>query len=355
MIAFARDDEPGLCAGVLRAPRQADRARVLRAGGHAPGRRPTRWWKASSSSSTPRRPTCRSECCSRPRSRRRAIIEQWLRQKRGGPEVQLVVPAGGPGRELIEMAAENATETLAMLRARWAGDRSKHVAALAELQPALGLGEPPNRIECYDISNLQGTAAAGSMVVFEQGARNPEAATGGSPSRASRRQDDFASMEEVLGRRFRRWTLATERRLRPGGKLDAAFGRLPDLVSVDGGKGQLGRRRQVLGQLRPGGDGAGGRPGQGQRGALPARPAGPAAVAARRSEGLYLIQRVRDEAHRFALGQQRIAARQGRPGVSAGRHRRHRPGAAQGAAARPSATSSASGRPRSTSWRPCRA
>ena len=108
-----------------------------------------------------------------------------------------------------------------MLRARWDSDRSKHVAALAELQQALALSEPPNRIECYDISNLQGTAVAGSMVVFEQGA----------PSKKLYRkftiksvhgQDDFASMEEVLDRRFRRWALAREAR-KPGGKLDAGL------------------------------------------------------------------------------------------------------------------------------------
>ena len=173
------------------------------------------------------------------------IVEEWLRQRRGGPEVQLLVPTSGPGRELVAMAAENAAETLAMLRARWEGDRSKHVAALAQLQQAMDLPEPPNRIECYDISNLQGTAAAGSMVVFEQGA----------PSKKLYRkftiksvhgQDDFASMEEVLERRFHRWTLASEEARKPGGKLDAAFGRLPDLLIVDGGKGQLGRAVQVL-------------------------------------------------------------------------------------------------------------
>ena len=231
------------------------------------------------------------------------IVEEWLRQRRGGPEVQLLVPASGPGKDLMELAAENAAETLVMLRARWASDRSKHVAALAALQQALEMPEPPNRIECYDISNLQGTAAAGSMVVFERGA----------PSKKLYRkftiksvhgQDDFASMEEVLDRRFHRWTLAGEEVRKPGGKLDPAFGRLPDLLIVDGGKGQLGRAMQVLerhgltGQVRLAGLAKGH-----EELYVPGR--SDSLVLERRSEGLYLIQRIRDEAHRFALGQHR--------------------------------------------------
>ncbi len=231
------------------------------------------------------------------------IVEEWLRQRRGGPEVQLLVPASGPGKDLMALAADNAAETLVMLRARWDSDRSKHVAALAELQQALAMSEPPNRIECYDISNLQGTAAAGSMVVFEQGA----------PSKKLYRkftiksvhgQDDFASMEEVLDRRFHRWTLAGEEARKPGGKLDPAFGRLPDLLIVDGGKGQLGRAMQVLerhgltGRVRLAGLAKGH-----EELYLPGRT--DSLVLERRSEGLYLIQRIRDEAHRFALGQHR--------------------------------------------------
>jgi excinuclease ABC subunit C len=181
------------------------------------------------------------------------IIEAWLRSRRAGQPVEISVPTSGPQRELVELAAENAAETLAGLRAQWAADRSKHVQALAELQMALALPAPPNRIECYDISNLQGTAAAGSMVVFEQGA----------PARRLYRrfniktvqgQDDFASMEEVLRRRFRRWQLSREEAEKPGGKSDPSFGRLPDLVIVDGGKGQLGRALQVVAQAGLAGD-----------------------------------------------------------------------------------------------------
>jgi excinuclease ABC subunit C len=236
------------------------------------------------------------------------IIESWLAQRRdGGQRVRLVVPRRGPKRELVRLAAENAAETLAMLRSRWEADRSKHVQALGELREALKLAEPPNRIECYDVSNLHGTAAAGSMVVFEQGA----------PSKRLYRkftinsvqgQDDFASMEEILQRRFRRWHVAREKAAEPGGKLDPAFGRLPNLLIVDGGKGQVGRAQAVLnehdleGEVPVAGLAKSHEelylPGQRDPVVLP-----------RRSQALYLVQRVRDEAHRFALSHHRTRRR----------------------------------------------
>jgi len=236
------------------------------------------------------------------------IIEAWLSKRRQGQaKVKLQVPRRGRNRALVELAAENAADTLAMLRAQWEQDRSKHVAALSELQQALGLAEPPNRIECYDISNLQGTAAAGSMVVFEQGVP---------VKRLYRKftiktvegQDDFASMEEVLRRRFRRWQIAQEEKAKPGGKLDQAFGLLPDLVIVDGGKGQLGRAVSVLAdhELIERVPVAGLAKGHEEL-YLPDRP--DSVVLPRRSEGLFLLQRLRDEAHRFAVGQHRVQRR----------------------------------------------
>jgi excinuclease ABC subunit C len=238
------------------------------------------------------------------------IIEEWLRQRRGGEKVQLLVPRHGVKRDLLRMAAENASETLASLRAQWQADRSRHVAALAELQAALRLSAPPNRMEAFDISNLQGTAAAGSMVVFEQGAP---------AKRLYRRftiktvsgQDDFASMEEVLERRFRRWALAVEEAAKPGGKLDPAWGLLPDLLLIDGGRGQLGRavrvleRHELSGRVPVAGLAKGHEelflPGRSDPVILP-----------RRAEALYLVQRIRDEAHRFALGQHRsVRAKRG--------------------------------------------
>ncbi|HNT54884.1 MAG TPA: excinuclease ABC subunit UvrC, partial [Anaerolineaceae bacterium] len=97
------------------------------------------------------------------------IIEQWLSSRPNCNKVEISVPRQGPAQELMEMAAENATETLRALRQQWEADTNRQTEALAELQQALHLPEPPNRIECYDISNTQGTASVGSMVVFEQG------------------------------------------------------------------------------------------------------------------------------------------------------------------------------------------
>jgi excinuclease ABC subunit C len=229
------------------------------------------------------------------------IIETWLRDRRDGRKVQIRVPRRGTKRQLLQLAAENAAETLASLRAKWEVDRSKHVQALSELQKELELREPPNRIECYDISNLQGTEAAGSMVVFEQGA----------PSKKLYRhfriksvqgQDDFASMEEVLDRRFRRWEIAKEQASKPGGKLDKGFGILPDLLIVDGGKGQLSRAAEVLRRYNLGEEILVFGLAKGREEIYPVDHPDPI-ILPRRSQGLYLVQRIRDEAHRFALRQ----------------------------------------------------
>lgn len=137
------------------------------------------------------------------------IIRQWLNTRRTGPKVELVVPREGTPQELVQMATENAVETLRALKAQWDADTNKQTESLTDLQQALALPEPPNRIECYDISNTQGTASVGSMVVFEQGVpakklyRRFNIASVSGP-------DDFASMEEVLTRRFRRWQAAQE-------------------------------------------------------------------------------------------------------------------------------------------------
>ncbi len=231
------------------------------------------------------------------------IIEEWLNQRRGSGKVVLQVPRRGPRKQLVEMAAENAAETLTSLRAQWEADRSKHVAALAELESQLGLACPPNRIECYDISTTQGTAAAGSMVVFEQGVPNRRLYRKFN-IKAVEGQDDFASMEEVLRRRFRRWQAALEQAESPGGRFDPAFGRLPDLLIVDGGKGQLGRAIDVLRsfELEAEVPVAGLAKGH-EEIFLPDRPE--SVILPRRSDGLHLLQRIRDEAHRFALEQHR--------------------------------------------------
>ena len=131
------------------------------------------------------------------------IIEQWLKGKRGA-KVTLHVPRRGKKRQLVKMAADNASETLAALRSQWQTDAHKHEQALAELQAALNLAAPPVRMECYDISSTQGTEAVGSMVVFVHAVpRKSEYRR--FVIRSVQGQDDYASMREVLQRRFRRW------------------------------------------------------------------------------------------------------------------------------------------------------
>lgn len=228
------------------------------------------------------------------------VIEQWLRQKRS-QKVSIQVPRRGKKKELVKMAAQNAQDTLNTIRQQWAADRSRHVQAMAELQEALELPAPPARIECYDISHTQGTQTVGSMVVFVQGA----------PQKSDYRRfnvrtvtnDDYGAMKEVLMRRFRRHQAAQMGELHDpsqiGKEKETAWTLLPDLLIVDGGKGQLAMAVDVLREFGLEDEvplaGLAKReeelfvPGKEMSILLP-----------RRSEGLYLVQRVRDEAHRFA-------------------------------------------------------
>jgi excinuclease ABC subunit C len=227
------------------------------------------------------------------------IIKQWLKTRRGGKKVEIRIPRRGKKKELIQLAAENAAETLASVQAQWQADKHRQTLALAELQEALHLPEPPNRIECYDISNTQGTAAVGSMVVFEQGVPRKQLYRHFN-IRTVQGPDDYASMEEVLTRRFNRWKAAQENADSPGKKPDQAFGLLPDMLLVDGGKGQLGRavavleRFGLLGQVPVAGIAK-----QNEEIFLHGQPR--PILLPRQSQGLYLVQRVRDEAHRFAI------------------------------------------------------
>ncbi len=240
------------------------------------------------------------------------IIQQWLKGRRGGEKVEIFVPRAGQPQELVQMAAENAAETLNALRAQWQADTHRQEQALAELQAALGLAGPPNRIECYDISNTQGTASVGSMVVFSQGVPDKKMYRRFNIETVNQ-PDDFASMEEVLTRRFRRWLAAQEKEADPGSKPDPAFAFLPDLLIVDGGKGQLGRAVKVLEKF----DLLGkvpvvGLAKQEEELFLPnqLKPL----LLPRHSQGLYLVQRIRDEAHRFAITAHR--QRRGKQGLA---------------------------------------
>lgn len=229
------------------------------------------------------------------------IIETWLRQKRG-QKVTIQVPRRGKKKELVQMAANNAQDTLMTLRQQWASDRGKHVEAMSELQKALDLPAPPSRIECYDISHTQGRQTVGSMVIFVQGV----------PHKSDYRRfnvrtvgnDDYGAMKEVLQRRFQRYQDSMAGELTDPSQIgrmrkETAWTLLPDLLIVDGGKGQLSVAREVLAEF-------------GLQDEVPLaalakqeeelfvpgqeRPV----LLPRRSEALYLVQRVRDEAHRFA-------------------------------------------------------
>ncbi len=219
------------------------------------------------------------------------VLEAFLAERRGGP-VHLRVPLRGEKRELLRLAGRNATETLAREQARWLADQGKTLAALQELADALGLAGPPLRIECYDISNFQGAESVGSMVVFEDGKpRSGEyrrfrikTVTGA---------NDFASHQEVLRRRFRNARHGEE------GVEEARRWAMPDLVIVDGGKGQVSAAKAVLDELGLHDLPLAGLAKEREELFLPGETA--PILLPTTSPALYLVQRLRDEAHQFAI------------------------------------------------------
>ena len=227
------------------------------------------------------------------------IINEWLNTRRGGEKVQITVPKRGQSKELVKMAAENAAETLRALEIRWKADKDRQRYALGEIQQALGMPEPPNRIECYDISNTQGSASVGSMVVFEQGIPNKKLYRRFN-IRTVTGPDDFASMREVLTRRFSNYFTENEAKDSPGYKPDLAFSILPDLLIVDGGKGQLRQAMDVLEEISLTGQFTiVGLAKQEEELFLPNM--SESVRLDDHSQGYYLVQRIRDEAHRFAI------------------------------------------------------
>ena len=236
-------------------------------------------------------------------------LQAALRERRGSA-VEIRVPERGELRQLVASAEENARSTLAAHRVRWMSDRDKTQAAMTLLQDELDLPAPPNRIECYDISTIQGTNTVASMVVFEQGAP-----VNGQYRRFRIKtvegQDDFASMREVLTRRFSR--LAASRRRRreatvtqaETAEVDAAeeeptaWDIVPDLVIIDGGKGQLGAALDVMRDLELADVPVCGLAKREEE--VFVKDVDEPIVLPRDSQALYLIQRVRDEAHRFAI------------------------------------------------------
>jgi len=228
------------------------------------------------------------------------VLEEWL-QTRRGKKVKLQVPRRGEKRKLVQLVAQNAEQDLQQLRLKWLADRGKTSAAMEELQEQLNLPRLPKRIECYDISDIRGTSAVGSMVVFENG-RPKSAHYRRFKIKTVASADDYAMMQEVLRRRFKRGVGAptkSGRKESEGGKTEA-WGITPDLVLIDGGQGHLNAALEVMRELEvidfvPVASLAK----EKEEVFLPDM--SESVILPRDSQALYLLQRVRDEAHRFAL------------------------------------------------------
>ncbi len=225
-----------------------------------------------------------------------ATYEEWLSHLRES-RVQIRVPQRGDKRTLLETVARNASEEFLRHRMRRATDHNSRSRALTELQDLLELPEAPLRIECYDMAHLQGTDYVGSMVVMEDGLPN---------KREYRRfkvnipgNDDYAAMEEVLTRRLTAYVEERDRPIGERGDKPGKFAYPPQLLVVDGGKGQLGVAQRVVESLGltdeiPIASLAK----RFEEVYLPGR-SDPVEVP-RGSEALFMLQRIRDEAHRFA-------------------------------------------------------
>lgn len=241
-----------------------------------------------------------------------ATVEEWLAVRRGG-RVSLRVPQRGDKKALLDTVARNAGESLALHKTRRASDLTTRSVALTEISEALGLGEAPLRIESYDVSNLQGTHVVASMVVFEDGlARKSEYRR--FAIRGLDGTDDVAAIHEVIARRFRRYL--DERAAEAAGPGGAAAGESqaepearrkfaypPNLLVIDGGPAQVAAAVRALGELGIVDVAVCGLAKRLEEVWLPGED-GPV-ILPRSSEGLYLLQRVRDEAHRFAISYHR--------------------------------------------------
>ena len=236
-------------------------------------------------------------------------IRAWLKQTRGRA-VRLTVARRGEKRRMVELASKNAAESLERMKAEWLADQEKTGEALWELQEYLQLPSTPRRIECYDISNIQGTSSVASMVVFEDGR----------PKRSEYKRfriktvegsNDFASHQEVLRRRFRR---ALDDGVGGGRAADGvgedppavatppaaqSWAQIPDLVIIDGGKGQLSAALEVMEALDLTEIPVVGLAKENEE--LFVRGRAAPIMLPRTSQGLFLVQRIRDEAHRFAI------------------------------------------------------
>jgi len=216
-----------------------------------------------------------------------SVISSWLKSLRGS-KVSLIAPQRGRKKKLVDMVAENAQQALVQLKAKWLADTGKTAAALKELQEQLKLPGLPNRVECYDISNIRGTAAVGSMVVFENGRPKPSAYRR-FKIKTVEGIDDYAMMQEVLRRRFKRVKAQDA----------SSWAVIPDLVLIDGGRGHLTSVQEVMRELEVDSVPLAAIAKENEEIFL--RDAAESLILQRDSQALYLLQRIRDEAHRFAL------------------------------------------------------
>jgi excinuclease ABC subunit C len=225
-----------------------------------------------------------------------AAMTLWLSDRRSGP-VSLRVPVRGDKKTLLETVERNAKETLTLHKTRRASDLTTRSKALSEIQVALALDDAPLRIECYDISNLMGTNVVASMVVFEDGLARKSEYRRFSLKDAT---DDLTAMAEVITRRFRRYLeenqdIDSERTVAERAK----FAYAPNLVVVDGAAGQADAAARALADLGITDVAVCGLAKRLEEVWLPGEEY--PVILPRSSEGLYLLQRVRDEAHRFAI------------------------------------------------------
>ena len=220
-----------------------------------------------------------------------AVIKGWLQSKRGNG-VHIQVPRRGNKKQLVDIVAENAHQGLEQLKIKQLASHTALTAALAEVKRELRLPHVPVRMEGYDISNIQGVAAVGSMVVFENGKPKP------SHYRRFRIKtvsgaDDYAMLQEVLSRRFKR-------SLKGGTSAPDTWAVMPDLILIDGGKGQLNAARSVMHEMGAESVPIASLAKENEEIFVPQKKE--AIVLPGSSHGLQLLQRLRDEAHRFALG-----------------------------------------------------
>ena len=220
------------------------------------------------------------------------VIRDWLKQKRNGA-VNISVPRKGSKKQLVQIVAENAEQGWKQMKVKQFAAPAILESALKEIQEKLGLPRPPERMEGYDISNIQGKEAVGSMVVFENGRAKP------SHYRRFRiktvpEANDYAMLQEILRRRFKRMNIN-----QTDTDTKETWGILPDLVLIDGGKGQLHAAYTAIKEAGAGAISIASLAKENEEIFITGRST--AIVLPRNSPGLQLLQRVRDEAHRFAV------------------------------------------------------